>query len=60
MDMVTSSKSAFFHYTPQASHSQVNFALLPVVFSNILTFLICVKQSVLSSQNLRKIQQKIQ
>jgi hypothetical protein len=48
--MVTSSKSAFSHYTPEASHLQVKNALVSVVFSHFATFVIWAKQAVLSSQ----------
>jgi len=48
--MVTSSKSAFFHYTPEASHPQVKNASFSVISPHFLTFVVWVKQAVLSSQ----------
>jgi hypothetical protein len=58
MDMVTSSKPAFFHYTPGASHPQVKNEAMTRHFRGISNFVIWVKQAVLSSQKYKNFHQK--
>jgi len=48
--MMTSSKPAFFHYTPGISHPQVKNEAMTRLFSQNGDFVVCVKQAVLSSQ----------